>query len=118
LTSLEALEKKLDKNTAAWLTSRQFLRVIEPVDEIVKLVRQHESTMVISVVNPMSLGLLKPPGDYGVDIVVGDAQPLGNRMSFGGPHLGLWPPRWPISARCPAGLSAKPRTPKAGADLS
>ncbi|HLD35225.1 MAG TPA: aminomethyl-transferring glycine dehydrogenase subunit GcvPA [Planctomycetota bacterium] len=90
VTSLEALGKKLNDNTACVAyQSPNFFGIIEPVDEIVKLVRKQENTMVISVVNPMSLGLLKPPGEYGVDIVVGDAQPLGNRMSFGGPHLGF-----------------------------
>jgi glycine dehydrogenase subunit 1 len=90
VTSLEALEKKLNNNTACVAyQSPNFFGIIEPADEIAKLVRQHENTMLINVVNPMSLGLLKTPGDYGVDIVVGDAQPLGNRMSFGGPHLGF-----------------------------
>src|SRR3989339_903830 len=90
LMALHTTNKKQNDNTACVAyQSPNFFGIIEPVDEIVKLVRKQENTMVISVVNPMSLGLLKPPGEYGVDIVVGDAQPLGNRMSFGGPHLGF-----------------------------
>lgn len=89
-TSLRELEQTLDNNTACVAyQSPNFFGVIEPADEIVRLVRKYENTLVISVVNPISLGILKPPGVYGADIVVGDAQPLGNRMSFGGPHLGF-----------------------------
>ncbi|MEW6025679.1 MAG: aminomethyl-transferring glycine dehydrogenase subunit GcvPA [Planctomycetota bacterium] len=98
-TSLEALEKKLDGNVACVAyQSPNFFGIVEPVDQIAKLVRKYEGVMLINVVNPISLGLLKPPGEparldgsggYGADIVVGDAQSLGNRMSFGGPHLGF-----------------------------
>jgi len=47
-------------------------------------------TLVVAIVAPISLALYKSPRDYGVDIVVGEAQPLGNPMSFGGPVLGFF----------------------------
>jgi len=45
--------------------------------------------LLIVIVDPISLGMFKPPGDYGVDIVVAEGQPLGIPMNFGGPYLGI-----------------------------
>lgn len=54
----------------------------------------HEKGALFSVsVNPMALGMLKPPGDFGADIVTGEGQPLGIPLSYGGPYLGLFATR-------------------------
>ncbi|HFB39251.1 MAG TPA: aminomethyl-transferring glycine dehydrogenase subunit GcvPA, partial [Oceanithermus sp.] len=45
--------------------------------------------LLVAVVDPLSLAVLRPPGEQGADIAVGEGQPLGNPMSFGGPHFGF-----------------------------
>ena len=59
---------------------------------------------VVVASDPVSLGLLKPPGDHGVDVVVGEGQPFGTPLSFGGPYLGLFACRREHVRRLPGRL--------------
>jgi glycine dehydrogenase subunit 1 len=68
-----------------------FFGALEDVDVLTNWAHQHNA-LVIAVVNPMSLAILKPPGqwgDIGADIVCGDGQPMGAPLSSGGPYFGI-----------------------------
>ena len=87
---LNALDSLLDDDVAAVVIPYpNFFGCLEPVGTIVKMVHAKTKALVIMSVDPFTLALLKPPGEWDADIAVGDAQVLGNRMSFGGPHLGF-----------------------------
>jgi len=89
--SLEDLKNKIsDKTAAVYIENPSYLGFIETqVDEISKEAHTHDALFMVGV-DPTSLGVLKSPGEYGADIVVGEAQPLGNAMNFGGPLLGVF----------------------------
>jgi glycine dehydrogenase subunit 1 len=89
--SLEDLKGKISEETAAvYIENPSYLGFIEAqVEEISKEAHTHNALLIVGV-DPTSLGVLKPPGEYNADIVIGEAQPLGNSMNFGGPLLGIF----------------------------
>ncbi|WP_101844269.1 aminomethyl-transferring glycine dehydrogenase subunit GcvPA [Halobacillus sp. Marseille-P3879] len=91
VTDLDQLEKELDENTASVvLQYPNFFGQIERLDRVRELVDQQKKTMMITSSNPLALGYLTPPGEFGADIVVGDAQVFGIPAQFGGPHCGYF----------------------------
>ncbi len=88
--NLEDLKNRIsDKTAAVYIENPSYLGFIEEqVDEINQLAHKN-SALFIAGVDPTSLGLLRPPGEYGADVVIGESQPLGNPMTFGGPLLGI-----------------------------
>lgn len=88
-TDIEAVRLLINKETAAVIVqSPNFFGVIEEVSEIEKVVHENKALLIMSV-DPISLGLLKSPGELGADMVVGEGQALGANMNFGGPALGF-----------------------------
>lgn len=89
-TDIDDLKQKYGENTACVVVQYpNFLGEIEDLSEIEKIAHADKSHMIVSS-NPMSLGMLKPPGAFGADVVVGDAQPFGIPTQLGGPHCGYF----------------------------
>jgi glycine dehydrogenase subunit 1 len=65
------------------------------------------SPVVIAQVDPITLGILRPPGECGVDVAVGEGQPLGNRLDFGGPSFGLFAAREEYLRRMPGRIAGE-----------
>ncbi len=89
----EALEQYIDNNTA--LVIVQYPDFFGRVYDLTALAKKaHEAGALLAVsVNPIALGMLTPPGQFGADIVTGEGQPLGIPLSYGGPYLGIFATR-------------------------
>ncbi len=84
------LDSKLDDKTSCFVfASPNFLGVLEDGKSLSEKVHS-KGALLISVVNPISLGVVATPGSYDADISVAEGQPLGNPMNYGGPHLGIF----------------------------
>lgn len=83
------LNKVLDETVAAVVVqSPNFFGTVEDMQELSK-VSKDKKALFVAVVNPVSLGLLKTPGEYGADIAVGEGQVFGNQMYLGGSTFGF-----------------------------
>ncbi|HXQ63234.1 MAG TPA: aminomethyl-transferring glycine dehydrogenase subunit GcvPA, partial [Steroidobacteraceae bacterium] len=91
-TSIDALARWSGEDvTALVIQQPNFFGVLEDVDALTDWGHRH-GALVTAVVNPTSLAILKPPGEWGeqgVDIVVGEGQPLGVPLASGGPYVGF-----------------------------
>lgn len=90
VTNLAALESEMNEDVACVVVQYpNFLGQVEKLADIEKIVHQHKGLFIVSS-NPLALGVLTPPGKFGADIVIGDAQPFGIPAQFGGPHCGYF----------------------------
>lgn len=91
--SLGALEEAIDEKTAAVLIQHpNFFGQLEEMEEMERLAHA-KGVLLVMAVDPISLGILKTPGEYRADIAVGEGQPMGNGMSYGGPYVGFFATR-------------------------
>jgi glycine dehydrogenase subunit 1 len=99
-----ALEAKLGPDVAGVVVqSPNFLGVIEDLEGLADDI--HEAgALLVMVANPLSLAVLKSPGEWGADLAVGDAQPLGNPVHYGGPYLGYFSATRALVRRMPGRL--------------
>src|SRR5215218_4830970 len=90
VTDAGALADALDDDVSAvFLQYPNFLGAVEDLDALVPAARE-SGALVIAQCDPLALGILRPPGDFGVDVAVGEGQTLGNRLDFGGPSFGFF----------------------------
>jgi glycine dehydrogenase subunit 1 len=89
-TDAGALTAALDSDVGAVILQQpNFLGAVEDIEPLAAGAHEHGAVVVCSV-DALTLGLLRAPGESGVDIAVGEGQPLGNRLDFGGPSFGFF----------------------------
>jgi len=90
VTDIEALAAAVDDDTAAvFLQQPNFLGTVEDLGPLAEAAKR-TGALLVCAVDPLTLGILKPPGELGVDIAVGEGQTLGNRLDYGGPSFGFY----------------------------
>src|SRR3954465_14089970 len=90
VTDPAALVEAIDEETAAvFLQQPNFLGSVEDIDALGAAVKERGALLVVAC-DPIALSILKPPGECGADIAVGEGQPLGNRLDYGGPSFGFF----------------------------
>ncbi len=103
----EQLASEVDDRTACVLIQHpNFFGCLEDVQAIADIA--HEAgALVVESFDPISLGILKRPGDFGVDVAVAEGQSLGNPMAFGGPYLGIMACREQFVRRMPGRIAGQ-----------
>jgi glycine dehydrogenase subunit 1 len=89
-TDVDALAAMVDDDTAAvFVQQPNFLGTVEDLGALVEAGKR-TGALVVCAADPVPLSILKPPGELGVDLCVGEGQTLGNRLDFGGPSFGFF----------------------------
>ena len=105
-TELSYLEKNLSSDTSCVIIQNpNFYGVVEDVAKIEPLVHTTGALLVL-VCDPVSLGILKSPGELGADLAVGEGQGMGNPLNFGGPFLGFFAAKKEMIRRMPGRIIA------------
>jgi glycine dehydrogenase subunit 1 len=88
---IEHLKSVIDNQTAGvYFENPSYLGFLEDQVDAITEVTHDAGALVVVGVDPISLGVLRAPGSYGADIVIGEGQPLGNPVNLGGPLLGIF----------------------------
>jgi glycine dehydrogenase subunit 1 len=108
-TDVAALAAAVDDDTAAVILQQpNFLGTVEELGELVEAANR-TGALVVCAADPLPLGILKPPGDFGVDICVGEGQTLGNRLDFGGPSFGFFAAKERFIRKMPGRIAGETR---------
>jgi len=105
-TDIAALEDMISDETACVIMQQpNFFGCLEDMPRVGDIHRPLSRAFIASV-DPISLGILQPPAEYGADVAIGEGQPLGNKLNFGGPYLGIFACRKEYLRRVPGHLTS------------
>ncbi len=108
VTDLDAWSEAIDGDTSAAIFAQpNFYGAVEDAAALSAAAKAAADPVVVAQVDPITLGVLAPPGDCGVDVAVGEGQPLGNRLDFGGPSFGLFAAREEYLRRMPGRIAGE-----------
>ena len=104
-----ALAAAVDDDTAAvFVQQPNFLGTVEELGELTEAAKR-TGALAVCAADPLPLGILKPPGELGADICVGEGQTLGNRLDFGGPSFGFFAAAERFLRRLPGRIAGETR---------
>jgi glycine dehydrogenase subunit 1 len=109
-TDLEALRAAIgDDVSAVFLQQPNFLGAVEDLEVLAAVARENgpPAPLLVVACDAMTLGVLRPPGEFGVDIAVGEGQPLGNRLDYGGPSFGFFAAQEAYLRRMPGRIAGE-----------
>jgi glycine dehydrogenase subunit 1 len=90
VTDADELGRAVDADTAAvFVQNPNFLGAVEDLETLARTAKE-AGALTVAAVDPLTLGVLKPPGECGVDVALGEGQALGGRLDFGGPSFGFF----------------------------
>jgi glycine dehydrogenase subunit 1 len=108
VTDPEAWAEAIDGDTSAAIFAQpNFYGAVEDAAALSGAAKDAGDPVVIAQVDPITLGILAPPGECGVDVAVGEGQPLGNRLDFGGPSFGFFAAREEYLRRMPGRIAGE-----------
>jgi glycine dehydrogenase subunit 1 len=109
VTDADAWANAIDQDTGAVIFAQpNFLGAVEDAAALAQAAKDSPAVVVGSY-DPIPLGILQPPGECGVDVAVGEGQPLGNRLDFGGPSFGFFAATDAYLRRMPGRIAGETR---------
>jgi glycine dehydrogenase subunit 1 len=106
--SADLAERIGPETSAVVLQQPNFLGAVEDLEPLAAAAKEHDALTICSC-DPLPLGVLRPPGELGVDVAVGEGQTLGNRLDFGGPSFGFFATTHEQIRRVPGRIAGETR---------
>jgi len=106
-TDADGLRDAVDEETGAvFLQQPNFVGAVEDLEALAPVAKETGALLIVAC-DPIALALLRTPGECGADLVVGEGQPLGNRLDFGGPSFGFFAATEALLRRMPGRIAGE-----------